>query len=206
MLRFEREVRLNGNASPAEVATRLSRLVAPQCSFSSNQRGKPLRGHVSNMGGVVRWPLVEYRISSPRSLEFHLERAPHGCILAGRFLVWRAMQVVVVGWLACGLAVWSFTLLRDLFQHSVSHNILLDFGAILLCLGIAIGYLSLFVWLGRNRDADLVRSLRIVLGSEEGAFIAEQIFSRTTSVQPSFIDDPDSLGLPWQSETTRIDT
>ena len=189
MLRFETDVRLNANATAAEIASRLGPLVAAPRSFARQERRKPLRGRVSASGGVLRWPLNQYRFTSPRNLHFELAPANGGTVLGGKFTLWQPLRLVVLAWLTCALAVWSWTLIRDLADRVPASRLRNDLLFIALPICMASGDLWVAVQVGKGRDADLIRVLRVVLASETGATVVAELLARPEA-RDSFVDPP----------------
>jgi hypothetical protein len=190
MLRFITDVRLHTNANSAEVVSRLAGLVAPPFAVAPQQRRKPLRGRVSVEGGFLRWPLNEYRFISPRNLSFKLIESNQGTALVGKFAILNPLRIVVLAWLTCGLGVWSWILIGDLIHQSGTKKITMDLLVMLIGICMATGYLWLTVRLGKRRDADLVRVLRIVLTSDRAAAIAADLLTQPSSGEVNFIDLP----------------
>jgi hypothetical protein len=189
MLRFEQDVRLNCNASPADIAERLNRLVAPRYTFTrKNERRKLLRGTVTAEGGVLRWPLNEYRLQSARNLHFRLEEATVGSTVIGSFQLWKPLRLIVLAWLALGLAVWGWTCLRVIFTHAGLSAVGKDVGFMLLGTCMATGDLGFGVYLGKTRDATLVRLLRVSLASEMGADVATYLLTPPARTPSEFLD------------------
>jgi hypothetical protein len=61
------------------------------------------------------------------------------------------------------------------------------FIAVPICM--ASGYLWVAVQVGKGRDADLIRVLRVVLASEAGATVVAELLTRPAS-RESFVDPP----------------
>ncbi len=189
MLRFEADVRINANATPAEIASRLEPLVAQPRSLARPERRKPLRGRVSATGGVLRWPLNQYRFTSPRNLRFELAPANGGTVLRGKFTLWQPLRLVVLAWLTYALAVRSWTLIRDLAHRAPASMLRNDLLFIAVPICMASGYLWVAVHVGKGRDADLIRVLRVVLASETGSTVVAELLTRPAS-RESFGDPP----------------
>ena len=188
MLQFETPVKLGANASAAEISARLNSLVAAPRSFARSERLKPLRGRVSVEGGFLRWPLNERRFVSPRNLKFKLLELEDGTVLLGKFVIWQPLRIVVLAWLACGLAFWTWSLIHELLHHAGIDTVGRDFLNLVIGCCMAVGYLVLVVFLGRRRDRDLIRVLRIVLAGETEANIVARLLTQNTENDLSFID------------------
>jgi hypothetical protein len=188
MLKFETDVRLNANANPAEISARLGDLVAAPYSFAKNERRKALRGRVSPQSGFLRWPLNESRTSSPRYLKFTFIDSEGGAVLVGKFVIWQPLRVAVLAWLACGLTFWTWTLINELIHHAGFSAVGKDLLIIAVGCCMAFGYLGGIVFLGRKRNGDLIRVLRIVLASEVGAEIVTALLTQNSNNGMSFVD------------------
>lgn len=189
MLEFRTDVRLNADASPEEAIRRLMAIMSAPYSFSTEARRKPLRGHINATSGLLRWPLMDYRIASLRRLRFEIRQDPGGSVLIGAFRTFLALRVVILIWLGCGSLFWMWQLVQGLFHHASLAVVGRDLLPILIGLGMAYGYVGLFVFLGRRRDQSLIRVLRTTLGSESGAAIVKELLSVETGAV-SFVDAP----------------
>jgi hypothetical protein len=189
MFDFKTEVRLNADAPPEQIVARLASITAAPFSMKRSERGKPLRGRPTVRNGFLRWPLNQSRIVSPRPLRFELLEAPTGSVLAGAFKLMLPLRVVALAWLACANIVWIWTLANDLVHRAnfpkVGHDVLF----VAVAWFMATGYLWITVAVGRRRDRDLIRVLRVVLASEAGAAATRDLLYFSEK-HPSFIDDP----------------
>ena len=190
MLWFEQEVRLNAGASPADVAERLGRLVSPPFSLSELGRRKLLRGRVSAAGGVLCWPMNQYRFSSARKLEFSLLETPQGSLFQGRFRLGAALNLYAIVALSFTTLFGGWLLVQTLIHHGPLLQVAKDLGRILAGVCGVAAYVAIVVWFGKSRDGALVRVLRVALRSESGAEAVDHIFAPDQTARKSFIDDP----------------
>jgi hypothetical protein len=195
MLRFKPEVRLNADASPTEIASRLSGLVAPPFSFSKSLRKKLLRGRISAQGGSLRWPMTQGRFASARNLVFALVETPTGCVLQGSFRIGKQLAICSLIWISFVTLFGSWELLQLLLHRGPVREILLTVARILAAYGGAIAYVGLVVLVGRPRDCALVRVLRVALASQTAADAVDHIFAPDEGANESFVDGPSSAAF-----------
>ena len=175
---FNREVRLEGSASPGEFLASIAELMTPRLSFSLVGMKNPLRGRLSGEGGVVRWPLVGYRFVPPRSLHFTVCQTTNGTLLTGQFKLWTAFRVIVMTWLGVGIL---FQLEQIIVPGMIYRQGWPVIGKGLLSilggLCMAYGYTWGCIRLGRPREGDLEAVLRNVLAGPIQAVVVRDLLS-----------------------------
>jgi hypothetical protein len=172
-LRFRSEVVIT-SARPLPVCTdALRSIIAAPATMNPLESAKPYRGFVEEAGGQVRQKFPKYGIIPARVLRFSLNEQSEGCSLVGAFELMKPIRILVAVYLSLCVVIEIWDLIAMCFGHRITS---LDLGP-LISIAMIFGWTCSVVWLNRNREAVLVKSLRHVMADERSAMVVADLLS-----------------------------
>ena len=175
LFQFTKDVFIDGPSGCTEFLANLAEITAPPFSFEAKERRKPLRGKLTQGGGVIRWPLGEYRRTSTRKLHFNVRETANGTELRGQFQLYPAYKVIVLGWLGLGSLWWLSSILYvGLSYHRWGPIVGQGVTSLIVCSLMAYGYTWFCTCFGSRRERDLENVLRnMLLGTREAKVVKD---------------------------------